>query len=322
MTAPAAVGAEDQALLAEAVDWLVRFQAGENDDAQRAAFSRWQAQSDRHAAAWRRAEGLVAMFRAVPREIARPVLGRPRHARRQLVRALAAAAVAAPAAWLASTPVPLDEWLADVRTAPGERRDLALDDGTRLAVNTATAVDVRVRPSARVLRLHAGEILITTGHADAYVDAPFLVESTHGTVRAIGTRFLVRRLPGATRVAVYEGLVEVTPRHAAARYVAAGAAADFDAGAVRSETSADPAAVAWEHGMVVALDMRLADLVAELARYRRGSLQCDPAVAGLRVTGAFPSGDIDRSLTLLERTLPVRIRSVPGDTQVVSARGG
>jgi len=47
-----------------------------------------------------------------------------------------------------------------------------------------------------------------------------------------------------------------------------------------------------------------------LARYRRGVLRCDPAVADLRVSGAFPLADIDGSLRLLEKTLPVRISHV------------
>ncbi|KAG1069089.1 hypothetical protein G6F55_014487 [Rhizopus delemar] len=62
--------------------------------------------------------------------------------------------------------------------------------------------------------------------------------------------------------------------------------------------------------MLAVRNWRLADLVDELARYRRGVLRCDPAVAGLRVSGAFPLADTDGSLRLLEKTLPVRISRV------------
>ncbi|MNR41118.1 fec operon regulator FecR [compost metagenome] len=53
--------------------------------------------------------------------------------------------------------------------------------------------------------------------------------------------------------------------------------------------------------------MRLADVVAEMARYRSGALQCDPAVAELRVSGALSLKDADASLELLAQSLPVRI---------------
>ncbi|MGA9704425.1 MAG: iron dicitrate transport regulator FecR, partial [Pseudomonas sp.] len=46
--------------------------------------------------------------------------------------------------------------------------------------------------------------------------------------------------------------------------------------------------------------------------YRRGVLRCHDSVAGLRVSGAFPLGDTDASLRLLQDTLPVKISSLSG----------
>jgi transmembrane sensor len=57
--------------------------------------------------------------------------------------------------------------------------------------------------------------------------------------------------------------------------------------------------------MLLADKMRLADFVAELSRYRRGALYCDPAVAGLQVSGAFPIDDTERVLRMLVSTYPV-----------------
>ena len=72
--------------------------------------------------------------------------------------------------------------------------------------------------------------------------------------------------------------------------------------------------------MLAARNWRLADLVAELARYRRGFLRCDPAVAELRVSGAFPVNDTDAGLRLLEKTLPVRIHRITPYWVTVAAR--
>jgi transmembrane sensor len=60
--------------------------------------------------------------------------------------------------------------------------------------------------------------------------------------------------------------------------------------------------------MLVVNDWRLEDFVRELQRYRPGHLGCDPAVAALRISGAFHLTSTDTILDNLTSTLPVRIR--------------
>jgi transmembrane sensor len=91
---------------------------------------------------------------------------------------------------------------------------------------------------------------------------------------------------------------------------------------VRPQAAVDATAASWEQGMLAVRDWRLADLVDELGRYRRGVLRCDPAVAGLRVSGAFPLNDTDASLRLLEKTLPVRVSRITPYWTTVAARAG
>lgn len=59
--------------------------------------------------------------------------------------------------------------------------------------------------------------------------------------------------------------------------------------------------------MLLAKNMPLADVVAEIARYRTGRLHCDPAVAQLRLSGTLSLKDTDASLALLAQSLPVQI---------------
>ena len=89
----------------------------------------------------------------------------------------------------------------------------------------------------------------------------------------------------------------------------AGEQSAFTAAAIQPVRAVDASAAFWERGLLLARDMRLDDLVAELARYHRGVLRCDPAVAGLTVSGAFPVTDTLASLDMLEKSLPVRIGS-------------
>ncbi|WP_188590688.1 FecR domain-containing protein, partial [Achromobacter denitrificans] len=194
----------------------------------------------------------------------------------------------------------------------GERRRMELNDGTQLVLNTASAVDIDYTPRQRLLWLRAGEILLTTGHDPSPVPRPFIVQTGQGAIRALGTRFLVRDEGDSVRVAVFDGAVEIRPASAgsAAILLPAGRQIVFTGRGAGPQAPADESAVSWEQGMLAARNWWLADLVDELARYRRGVLRCDPAVAGLRVSGAFPLNDVDASLRLLEKTLPVRVSRI------------
>ncbi|MFA5631788.1 MAG: FecR family protein [Porticoccaceae bacterium] len=304
----------EQVILDEAADWLVLLQSGEASDHDRARLAQWCARSPAHAAAWQRAEGVLATFQQLPPRLGRDTLSRLSHPRR---RELLALLLAAPGAWLAWRYTPWQEWTSDLRTATGEQKTVTLADGTRLALNTATAVDVAFTAGERRVTLIAGEILVTTAPAPSSAARPFIVRTAQGSLRPLGTRFNVRALADSTRVAVFEGAVEVRPAHARqmgtqGAIVGAGEQRTFTTSTLQAAELADTSAALWERGMLLARDMRLADLVAELGRYQRGILRCDPAIADLTVSGSFSLTDIPASLALLENTLPVRVgRAAP-----------
>ncbi len=115
-------------------------------------------------------------------------------------------------------------------------------------------------------------------------------------MRALGTRFLVRENGGETRLTVLEHAVEAQLAQDArqTRRVEAGEQISFSAAAFSDK---QPAAAedGWLRGVLSVSQWRLDRVIAELARYRRGHLSCDPAVAGLRVSGSFPLNDTDRA---------------------------
>ena len=299
----------DPTLLGEAADWLITLHYEQPSAAQRAAFERWRAQSAAHGAAWLRAESMLRAFAQLPAEVCRKTLGTAlgsarRPDRRRSLALLGSLLVAAPTGWLAWRELYWREWTADQVTAIGEQRTLTLPDGSRLTLNTASAVALRFTGAERRVRLLAGEILITT-QADA---RPFLVQTRQGTAQALGTRFSVRRVDDdTTRVAVFEHAVALQTVQGATRRLGQGSAADFSAAAIGTTSAVEPSAALWERGMLLARNMRLAEVLAEMARYRRGALHCAPAVAGLRVSGALSLKDTDASLALLAQSLPVRI---------------
>lgn len=301
----------DAALLAQAADWLVLLQSGEASEHERCAFESWRQRSPQHAAAWQRAEQVLNTFGRVPATLGRQTLQQlPSPRRRQLLQALGVGAVVVPGAWMITQALPWRSWTADLRTATGEQRSVQLPDGSRLLLNTASAVDIVFSAGERRLRLQAGEILVTTAPDPAPHYRPFIVETPQGTVRALGTRFSVRRFDDATQVAVFEHAIEIRLSGRRAHTVtrlAAGQQARFGSDAIDPPQAVDAAAAAWERGMLLARGLRLSELAAELSRYRSGFIRCSPAVADLRVSGAFPIRDTDASLRLLEQTLPLQL---------------
>ena len=178
-----------------------------------------------------------------------------------------------------------------------------------MVLNSGSALNLRYGAAERVLELVRGEILVQT--APDSLHRPFIVQTAMGAVQALGTRFTVRERASGIEVGVLQGAVQLRPAHAphAAQRIAAGEQGTFTAQQAVHSGALDTAASAWAEGMLVASRMRLEDFLAELGRYRRGRLGCDPAVAGLHVSGAYPLADTDRVLAALTSSLPVEIHS-------------
>lgn len=295
----------------EAAHWMMRLQGGELDTAAQQGLARWRAAHPDHETAWQRAEQVCRTFGMLPPPLAMPVLDRPAAAqRRAALKTLAVLIVAGPAGWAMLRVAPWQAWTADLRTATGDIRHLTLPDGSDLSLNTASAADIVFGASLRLLHLHAGEIHVAT--APDPRQRPFLVRTRNGSIRAIGTRFTVRqddRLLGArTHVAVSQGAVEVRPADGTPVIVQAGWQACFDETAASAPRPLEPHAAAWLKGLLYADDTPLADVLAQLARYRHGVVRCDPAVAHLRVSGVYQLHDTDQLLSLLQASLPIRVR--------------
>lgn len=295
----------DPRILHEAADWLVRLHDDRVTDEDRAACERWRSRGPEYARAWARAELLVNKLGGLPASLAMPALGRPARSRRAALAKLAGLIVAVPAGWGAWRLLDGTALMADHRTATGERRDLTLADGTRLTLDTRTAIDVRFDATQRLLRLRQGELLVQTAPDTAAMHRPLRVLTDQARFEAIGTRFSLRQLGGLTRLAVLEGAVRVEPSRGEASIVRAGEQAEVDRAHSRS-SPLQPAVIAWTRGMLLADSMRLADVAEALSRYRDGIVSCDPAVADLRISGAFPTGDTDRALAMLTATYAVR----------------
>lgn len=97
---------------------------------------------------------------------------------------------------------------AGVATGVGEQRLLALEDGSRVYLNTSTQAIIRYEDDARRVELKRGEALFEVAKN---ADRPFIVIAGNKLVTALGTAFVVRHDDDNFAVTLVEGKVTVAP---------------------------------------------------------------------------------------------------------------
>jgi len=308
--------------LQQAAEWFALLRSDSISDSDRIGWQKWLSANAEHRRAWARVEAVSQQFETFTPEPeqsaavnALDASSRLRKQRRRALKMLTLLCSAGGVSWMAAQLDPVQRtWLAfssDYSTAVGETKDVLLADGTQVWLNTASALNARFQPDLRRLVLLSGEILIETAQDPEQPARPFVVDSAQGRMRALGTRFTVRQLDGMTRLSVYAGAVEITPVKSSAppQIIAAGQQALFSAEQIETPAVVDPANQAWAKGVLFADQLTLADFVAELSRYHKGYLACAPEVADLRVVGAYPLHDMNKTFAMLETALPVTVKT-------------
>ncbi len=305
-------GAIEPKVRDSAIHWMVRLQSGVMSTDEQEAFQRWRDANDAHAQAWQQVVSL-ALPRQPGAELLRDVTARKAlesagpdmQQRRQLLKRMVVLGLLGAATWQSADSTTLRAAFANYQTGTGERRKWTLADGSALWLNTASAVDLEFNPSVRGLRLIEGELsLISAPDARA-----LQLLTADALLRTTDAQFLVRHDRQGTLVTVMKGQVKVQSRRDQTSVpLEAGWQTRVDNAGIETASRADlPVAQAWLRGILPAERMRLDDLVAELSRYRPGVLRCREQVAGLRLTGSFSLDNTDAALTLMARSLPVRI---------------
>ena len=299
-----------------AAQWFSMLQSGEATDADRSRWQAWMDSSVEHRQAWAFVERVSQRFQPIRTSVA-PRLAvdaydsaSTRLSRRRVMLSVAGTTGSVLLGWglwhQTDLPDMAMAWVADHRTAVGKIRQTALPDGTNVWLNTASAFDQYYSADLRRLRLRVGEIFIQTAPDSV---RPFVVETLHGSLRALGTRFTTRIEDDDTFIAVYEGAVEVTTASSGNTFVLrSGQQVHFNASEISAAAPADPAREAWHRGILLANGIPLSEVVSELRRYRSGHLALAPNIADLPVLGSFPLNDTDRALAMLCSVLPIQTR--------------
>jgi transmembrane sensor len=201
---------------------------------------------------------------------------------------------------------------ASYATTVGERREVALADGSSLAINTGSLVEiVALQGATRELRLLHGETLFTVAH-DA--SRPFRVRAGQHVVEAVGTAFDVRlHDDGALEVIVTDGRVRLLAGTETRGYLERGQAMRIERDGTSQVASlseeALAARLAWRQGMIVFNGEPLSQALAEFARYTPTRfIVADAATRSRPVGGSIPVGDVDSLLEALHANLALEAK--------------
>lgn len=300
-------GAEDmttnEALRDDAVAWLVRVQSDQATADDWAALTVWLEASEDHLDAFeavervaaeltdRAAEIALALSLAAPTVVPfRRRVSPPAWSALFAAAAAIVALVAGPALWRSYQGAPTT-----YETGPGQTRQIALADGTRITLDAASKLTVRL--GWRTRRVEMAEAQATFDVAKD-PGRPFLIGVGDQQVRVVGTEFNIRHYDKTVRVTVRRGIVEVRQLALGATPVArlvAGQSLSHLEGATRSvQTTVDPTpAFAWTQGRLVCDDETLGEMVAYLNRRYPIPIKVSPALADKRFSGVLELGEQD-----------------------------
>ncbi len=267
----------------DALDWQVLLHSGNASASDRARYQRWCQLSPAHAEAAGEAEALwqdlghtptAQVFEAVP----------VRRSRRHWATGIAASLVLLAAGYSGWQQMPV--WLADYQTGIGEQQSISLADGSRVVLNSGSALNVAFSASERRVTLQAGEALFEA----ADDPRPFVVETAGEPVQGSAATFSVRR----------DGHVVL-------------AKGDAQVGGHRLTIAADASAqTAWQRGKLIFNGKPLGQVLAELERYQHGRiLLSDRKLSALEVSGVFDLNEPQALLRTLEQRYGLKVTYLP-----------
>ena len=349
-------------LTAEASAWLAQLETGKLSKEDMAAFREWIQRSPRHYAEIRRlAElsmevnvlaGMAEPLKAAARR--RRVVSHPGKTSRRLsggtFRMWGALGLAAVAALTVMIVVRLPQAPAEpdpiyLATAVGQTQEVALDDGSKVKLNTDSQIEVAFAKGHRSVYLEKGEAFFEVAHDTG---RPFTVYAGDRSVTAVGTAFSVRwtddeftvtvsegrvaydSAPGGRKIASAAGAagrapVSASPDVAPKTMLGAGQrleVASMDRGEVieripENELSRE---LAWRSGFLDFEDAPLSEVVREMQRYTPQAIEIeDGELADLRFGGVFRIGETEAFIEALELSFGVEVEERAGDRLVLKS---
>lgn len=298
----------DDRLAEAAAGWLARLQSADARDQDRADFQRWLRADPSHAAAYDEMKALWGSLKDAPVSLD-SLKARRSPAARAAGLAVLVGVIAASSCAVYQTGL-IDRWRADYYTEVGEVRSVVLEDGTKIDLDTDTAIAVRYSGTERHVELLRGQAFFDVAKNPA---RPFVVDDGSLSATALGTHYSVQTAAGSLPhlVQVEEGVVEVRTG-GNDTVLRAGDAITVDRSGKAMVAKADVAnETAWRQGKLVFSATPLSKVAETLARYRHGRIVIlDAQAADRKVSGVFDLSNTDEALAIIKSNLPVSVTHV------------
>ncbi len=284
----------------DAIFWWVRKTAGPLSREDQAAFDAWLAADAAHRAAF---DDISAMWQDV-KSLRPSRAGRPARANRRSWL-IGAATLGAASLVLFVTHDDLSIFLrSDHYAGTGETKRVTLADGSRVELDTRSAIAVRYDDAQRRVSLLRGEAWFEVSPDPA---RPFVVEASGGTVTALGTAFDMDVDELRVQVTVTQHRVKVQSGGESVIVVENQQTGYSAHAAPEPPTRVDAArATAWRRGKLFFDNTPLGEVVSALGRYHHGQVYIlDPTLRARRVNGVFGTADPVAAISEIEASLGV-----------------
>lgn len=283
-------------IVRQAIEWQMCLRAGAGNAELQQQWQDWLRHDPRHQLAWQRLQQMDGLFQSskLPASHSIPLLRRAEAdlSRRRTLKLLGLGLALGGSGLLATQAPPA--WRADFATATGERRRVTLPGGANILLNSGSAVDT----DNGELRLRSGEVLVE--------GTDWRARCRFAQCTAQQASVLLREHEQHSEIRVQHGEVLISTVSGQRRLLA-GEAISISANGIRPLGKGPIDPFGWTRGLLVVNDIRLADFIAEAARYRRGWLGCEPAIANLRLSGVFQLDQPETMLNNISHLLPVRV---------------
>lgn len=295
----------------QAIDWLITLRSDDISDEELQNFAEWLAQDHAHSEAFAEAENLFddmsmaanftsvhgSTFESKENDLSQPTtsLTKNQSTRRWYTPALAIAAC-----WITGIVLFFPpqtywwlQWISDYHTQTGELKEVILNDGSRLLLDSNSAVSIVFEDTIRNITLHTGRVQFTVADDS---ERPFSVTAGNWNIKALGTVFQVFKKNGNISIAVQEHSVSISSTSTAS-YSTASTGTIINNGQqllVNNDILSTPTKAemkqlsAWQQQRLIVNDRPLSDLIEELEYYHNiHIILADSTLTDLRVTGVF-----------------------------------
>jgi transmembrane sensor len=331
--------------VAEAADWWAQLQSNDAPRSTREQYVNWLCESPVHVAEmlrmaqihgamkqfdlWKRldtssdgeSDNVISMPASSPGESSRP----NRSSRTFRVWAIAASVglIAFATSWFE-----LRARGEVIVAAQGERREVALNDGSTVQLDPETQLRVKFNDRTRGIWLEHGRALFKVAKNP---NRPFEVHADDTVVRAVGTAFGVDRRSGGVVVTVAEGKVAVIrpitgsshpgePERLPLALVANQQLTISKSGSAEPVHKVDSGrALAWAEGRLVFENESVSSVVAQFNRYNHVQIHVtDAALSARLISGVFDATDPESFIAFFQSVAAVQVDRGDGHVDISS----